>query len=89
MGVDPRPLTLRELLWLGEGHGREAWGRTSALLAMLVNCHRDPKKGRPARPEDFDPYAQGEGSEVVHVDRENISAMKQDFVGGGVILTKT
>jgi len=29
----------------------------SALLALLANCHRDPKKTRVFRPSDFDPFA--------------------------------
>lgn len=29
----------------------------SALLALVANCHRDPKKTRALRPADFDPFA--------------------------------
>lgn len=31
----------------------DAWRRTAAILAQTANIHRDPKKGRPARPSDF------------------------------------
>jgi len=29
----------------------------SALMALLANCHRDPKKTRAFKPADFDPFA--------------------------------
>jgi len=34
------------------------WQQTSAVLAMLANCHRDPKqRPEPFTPADFDPTA--------------------------------
>jgi hypothetical protein len=42
-------------MWMVESKRREAWDHTSALLALLANAHRDPKKGRAFRPEDFHP----------------------------------
>jgi hypothetical protein len=44
-------------MWMVEAKRREAWNHTSALLALLANAHRDPKKGRAFRPEDFHPCA--------------------------------
>jgi len=55
--ADLKALTLRELLWLAEGHGRDRWGRLSVLLALTANLARDPKKSRPLSPAEFDPYA--------------------------------
>ncbi|MEW4530204.1 hypothetical protein [Maioricimonas sp. JC845] len=34
---------------------RSAWNHTAALLALIANAHRDPKKTRPFRPTDFHP----------------------------------
>ena len=34
---------------------QQEWSHTSTLLAMLANCHRDPKKTRPFKPTDFQP----------------------------------
>jgi len=34
----------------------EDWNHTAAILAILANTHRDPKKTRPAKPADFHPY---------------------------------
>jgi len=31
------------------------WNHTAALLAMLANTNRDPKKGRAFKPADFHP----------------------------------
>lgn len=30
--------------------------QAALLLALLANVHRDPRRGRKAKPEDFDPY---------------------------------
>lgn len=36
---------------------RDEWVRTSSLLALIANAHRDPKKTRAFKPSDFDPFA--------------------------------
>jgi hypothetical protein len=43
---------------MGEARSRFAWGHTSALLAMLANVHRDPKRARVLKPADFNPHIQ-------------------------------
>jgi hypothetical protein len=37
--------------------GAEAarWNHTAALMALLANCHRDPRRHRPYQPADFHP----------------------------------
>lgn len=30
---------------------------TSAVMALLANCHRDPEKSREFTPQYFDPFA--------------------------------
>ena len=30
--------------------------QTATLLALFANVHRDPRRSRKVRPEDFDPY---------------------------------
>ena len=42
---------------MAEATGRESWAHTAAVLALIANVNRDPKKTRPYRPGDFDPYA--------------------------------
>jgi hypothetical protein len=36
-----------------EARVRDAWSRTAAAMALVANCHRDPKKTRAYRPSDF------------------------------------
>lgn len=40
---------------MADGRRREAWQRTSSVLAMLVNVNRG-KRSRAAKPSDFVPY---------------------------------
>jgi hypothetical protein len=42
---------------MAEGRGRQAWAHTSAILTLIANVNRDPKKTRPFKPSDFDPYS--------------------------------
>ena len=63
---------------MAEGHGRDEWGRTALLCALIGNAHRDPKKGRAFKVADFDPFDREPG-EVIEVDNENIGLLKQAF----------
>ena len=66
-------MTLRQLLAMAEGKARSEWSHTSAILALLANCHRDPKKhSRPFRPEDFDPHADRDPA----TNRQSLSKMR-------------
>lgn len=42
---------------MAEGRQRADWARNSALMALIANTQRDPKKTRAFRPSDFDPFA--------------------------------
>jgi hypothetical protein len=42
---------------MAEARGRDNWAHTSAILALIANVNRDPKKTRPYKPADFDPYS--------------------------------
>ena len=42
---------------MAEARGRDNWAHTSAILALIANVNRDPKKTRAYKPADFDPYA--------------------------------
>lgn len=41
---------------MSEARCRQQWQHTSSLMALLVNINRDPKKGKTAKPADFNPY---------------------------------
>jgi len=64
---------------MAEGRLDQEWNHTSAVLAMLANVHRDPKKCRPFRPEDFHPYRR-RASVGVRIIRENIGLLKKAFL---------
>jgi len=76
-GVDPGPLTLRELVLMAEGRVRDEWRRTSVLLALIANTNRDPKKSRALRPADFDPFAK-----PVMPIKVDIEVLKDVFIDG-------
>ena len=50
---------------MAEARQRSEWARTSTLMALIANAHRDPKKTRAFRPGDFDPFAR-HASETTH-----------------------
>ncbi len=66
---------------MAEGRQQERWQHTAALLALIANCHRDPKRRRPYTPDDFIPKPRDRQSGVadltllkaVFVDRKGIS----------------
>lgn len=49
---------------MAEGRERSEWSRTSALLALIANAHRDAKKTRAFKPSDFDPFARRGGEKM-------------------------
>ena len=51
-------MTLRELLWMAEARSRGDWAHTAAVMALIANVNRDPKKSRSFKPADFDPFRQ-------------------------------
>lgn len=61
---------------MAEGRGRAAWEHTATILAMLANCHRDPRKGRTYRSTDFNPY------EARRVVVKDMRILKTIFVDG-------
>ena len=46
---------MRELVWMANARIDQTWNHTASVLAMLVNIHRDPRKGRALKPADFHP----------------------------------
>ena len=64
---------------MAEARGRDAWAHTSAVLALLANVNRDPKKTRPFKPADFDPYAvKDKRAEAIEL--KDMGALKDAFV---------
>jgi hypothetical protein len=78
IGIDPANLTLRELLWMSEGRGKDVWSRASNLMALIANCNRDPKKSKVFKPSDFNPYcADTNKKEAVVLTKDNMNVLKK------------
>jgi len=65
---------------MAEGRSREAWNHTAAVMAILANVHRDPKKHGPYGAEDFHPY-RTRGREPAPKTKD-LSILKAVFVDG-------
>ena len=55
---------------MAEGRQKAEWGQTATILALMANCHRDPKKRpRPFAPDEFMPRSQPRRKATVSVER--------------------
>lgn len=45
-------------MWTAEGKSKSVWQHTSAVLSLIANVNRDPKKQSAFEPGDFNPYEQ-------------------------------
>lgn len=61
---------------MAEARQSAAWDHTAAILAMVANVNRDPRKSRPLRPADFHPYGKGKGKQSIAVRAANIELLK-------------
>ena len=68
---------MRQLLWMAEGLGRERWAHTSMLCVLIANANRDPKKHRPFKLSDFDPYARQDRRSRKVADKESLALLKE------------
>lgn len=64
---------------MAEGRRKDAWSHTSALLALIANAHRDPKKSKPFEPDDFSPFANRRRCEPKLVTKD-LTVLKAVFV---------
>ena len=42
---------------MAEAKAKFEWGIASSVMSLLANLNRDPKKGKPLKPSDFNPFA--------------------------------
>ena len=66
-----------------EARRREGWAHTSAILALIANVNRDPKKTRPFKPSDFDPYSAKDRREDA-IEVKDMDVLKNAFLRGTV-----
>jgi len=63
---------------MAEARQREAWNHTAALLALLANCHRDPRRSSAFTVTDFHPLAEP----AAPPPRADIRVLKAVFIDG-------
>lgn len=68
---------------MAEGRGRAEWARMSSLMALIANCHRDPRKSRPASPADFDPTTRSARAACASEDLDEMDAEFDRVFGKG------
>ncbi len=59
------------------------WDRTAAQMALVANCHRDPRKHGPFCAKDFHPFqpgAHGGADGAIAINAGNIRLLKKVFV---------
>lgn len=59
---------------MADGRSRLEWSIASCQMALMANCHRDPKRGRSFEPRDFDPYCRR--TTMFHDSKAAFKAMK-------------
>lgn len=62
---------------MSDARQRHDWSIASTLMAVLANIHRDPKRSRSLKPDDFDPFAQKRS-----VPKVPITVLKDVFING-------
>ncbi|MEX2388190.1 MAG: hypothetical protein WD534_09940 [Phycisphaeraceae bacterium] len=73
-------MTLRELVAMAEAKSRDQWNHTAAVLALIANCHRDPKKTGPFKAEQFHPLAEKPEPVKLKDKNEAFAILKHVFV---------
>ena len=77
MGIDPSPLTLRQVLTMYEGHSKDRWWHTSSLMALVHNT-QCTKQGDCLAPADFNPHLAAKKQEAKSkVDAEVAEVIKR------------
>jgi len=67
---------------MADGRRRDLWAHTSSVLALVANVNRDPKKGRPFSPADFNPFESVGKGGGIPITADNIRVLKALVPGG-------
>jgi hypothetical protein len=71
---------------MAEGRQRHDWSIASALMTLIANLHRDPKKHRALKPRDFDPFSRAGSATSKRHPKVPVSILKEVFIDGKVPL---
>jgi hypothetical protein len=47
------------------------------VCCLIANANRDPKKSRPFKPSDFDPYARQDRRSARTADKESLAILRE------------
>ena len=64
---------------MAEARAKDNWAHTSCVLAMIANTSRDPKKTRPFKPDDFNPFSRRRRTGM-RLTADNVRVLKEVFV---------
>jgi len=64
---------------MAEARLKTQWNHTSAVLCLIANVNRDPKKTRAFRPQDFHPFAERR-PQGIPITRDNFRMLKTVLV---------
>ncbi|MFI4915584.1 MAG: hypothetical protein ACIAS6_03625 [Phycisphaerales bacterium JB060] len=64
---------------MAEARQHDEWSRTSSVMALVANTQRNPKKTRPFRPSDFDPFARA-ADKRTQIIPAPVSVLKDVFI---------
>jgi hypothetical protein len=64
---------------MAEARSQQAWSHTSAVLALLANVHRDPKKSRTYKQADFNPHLRDRLT-TAQRPKAGVGVLKQVFI---------
>ena len=67
---------------MAETRAQSNWAHTSAVMALIANVHRDPKKSKVFSPADFNPYETRKPKQKPAVDAttKDLTILKTLFV---------
>lgn len=60
-----------------EGAGQDKWSRTAAVICVIANANRDPKKSKQFKPADFDPYEIAKRKERHEASKESLELLRE------------
>ena len=67
---------------MAEGRSKDAWQHTSAILALIANVNRDPKKTKAYKPSEFNPMLTNtDKADAVVITNDNVSILRKAFTG--------
>ncbi|MBN2559919.1 MAG: hypothetical protein JXQ75_03190 [Phycisphaerae bacterium] len=65
---------------MADGRQHHDWSVAASVMALIANCHRDPKT-RAFKPKEFHPLLQKKHDGAILVTKETVHQFRQAFTG--------